>query len=57
MKVPNESIKRELKALVWDRVREITTKGGMELYNRLMLDIDRGEIDSEELLNKEIKRK
>ena len=57
MRVPNESIKKKLRDMVWDNVREITTKGGMEFYNELMLDIDRTEIDSVEELEKRMKAK
>ena len=46
-KNPNEQI---LKNYIWENVKEITIKGGFELYNKLANDIERGNIaDLEEL--------
>lgn len=35
---PNEI---ELKKYCWDNIRKIIERGGFELYNAIMLDIDR----------------
>lgn len=51
---PNEV---ELKKYCWDNIREITMKGGFELYNALMLDIDRNVITEIEQLEKRLLKK
>ena len=51
---PNEV---ELKKYCWDNIKEITLKGGFELYNALMLDIDRNEIGTIEEIQNRMKRK
>ena len=57
MRTTNTDTKQKLKDIVWENVKEITTKGGMEFYNKLMLDIDRSEIDSEDELAKRMYKK
>lgn len=57
MKILNSEIQQKLRDIVWDNVKDITMKGGMEFYNKLMLDIDRGEIDSEDELAKRMYKK
>jgi len=42
-----------LRNILFDHVKEITLKGGMEKYNRLVYEIERGMIvDVEELLKR-----
>jgi len=53
-KNPNEV---ELKKYCWDNVKEITIKGGFELYNALMLDIERNQISTIEEIQNRMKRK
>lgn len=53
-KNPNEI---ELKKYCWDNIKEITMKGGFELYNALMLDIDRSVITGIEQLEKRLLKK
>jgi hypothetical protein len=53
----SNSNKHELKQYCWDNIREITLKGGMELYNALMNDIERGEIADLEQLEKRLLKK
>ena len=51
---PNE---QELKNYIWENVKEITLKGGFELYNKLANDIEKGIIpDLEELEKRLLKR-
>jgi hypothetical protein len=56
MKEPNSN-EHELKQYCWNNIKEITLKGGMELYNALMLDIDRNVITELEQLEKRLLKK
>ena len=51
---PNE---QELKNYIWENVKEITLKGGFELYNILSNDIERGNIADLEELEKRLYKK
>lgn len=46
-----------LKNYIWDHAREITLKGGFELYNKLADDIERGEILEIEDIEKRLFKK
>ena len=56
MREPNPN-EQELKQYCWNNIKEITLKGGMELYNALMLDIDRNVITELEQLEKRLLKK
>jgi hypothetical protein len=50
----NDKNERELKNYIWENVKQITIKGGFELYNKLANAIERGEIADLEELKKRI---
>lgn len=56
MKEPNPN-EYELKQYCWNNIKEITLKGGMELYNALMDDIERSAIIEVEQLEKRLLKK
>ena len=44
-----------LQNILFDKIKEITLKGGIELYNQLMNDIEKCIIEDEEDLNISLK--
>lgn len=47
----------ELRQILFSQIREITLKGGMELYNKLLDDIERCDIMDEEELDRRLLKK
>ena len=53
-KNPNQQF---LKNYIWENVKQITIKGGFELYNKLANEIERGDIADLEQLEKRMYKK